>query len=48
MGHVHGEVQRRLLRYTEGLKKSSCRLRIPAYGHFKVVVYNFEAVPYFG
>jgi hypothetical protein len=48
VGYINGEARRRLLRYSEGLKWSSCCPRIPAYGHLKVVVCNFEGVPYFG
>jgi hypothetical protein len=46
VGHIDGEAWRRLLRFSEGLKRSSCYPRILTYGHFKVV--SFEAVPYFG
>jgi hypothetical protein len=46
--HVDGEVRRRLLRCSKGLKGSNYCPRIPAYGHLKVVVCNFEGVPYFG
>jgi hypothetical protein len=45
--HVDGKAQRRLLTCGEGLKWSRCCLRIPAYGHFKVEVYNFDGTPHF-
>jgi hypothetical protein len=48
VGHVDGELRRRLLRYSEGLKRSSYCPRIPANGHLKVVVCSFEAAPHFG
>jgi hypothetical protein len=48
MGHIDGEAQRRLLKSIEDLKWSSCCLRIPTYGHLKVVVCRFEGAPHFG
>ena len=46
--HVDGQVRKRLLRCSKGLKGSSYSLSILAYGHLKVVVYNFEGVSHFG
>jgi hypothetical protein len=46
VGHIDGEVRRRLLRYSEGLKRSSYCPRILANGHLKVG--SFEAAPHFG
>jgi hypothetical protein len=48
VGYINGEARRRLLRYSEGLKWSSCCPRIPAYGHLKVVVCSFEGALHFG
>ena len=44
VGHI--EARRRLLRYNEGLKRSSCYPRIRANSHLKVG--NFEVAPHFG
>jgi hypothetical protein len=46
--HVDGEARRRLFRCSEGLKWSSFYLRIPTYGHLKVMVCSFEGAPHFG
>jgi hypothetical protein len=46
--HVDGEARRRLFKCSEGLKWSSCYLRIPTYGHLKVVVYSLKMLHILG